>query len=75
MPISHEQLVALMAATSFAAGLNVYATVATLGLLARADPLRLPASLHIVESWPVIVICAVMFVVERRPALLVRRPS
>ncbi|MGZ4821799.1 MAG: DUF4126 domain-containing protein [Terriglobales bacterium] len=64
MPISHEQLVALIAAISFAAGLNVYATVATLGLLARADVLRLPASLHMVESWPVIVICAVMFVIE-----------
>jgi hypothetical protein len=61
---STDQLVALIAATSFAAGLNVYATIATLGLLARADVLRLPASLHMVESWPVIVICAVMFVIE-----------
>lgn len=62
--LSPDQLAALIAATSFAAGLNVYATVATLGLLARAQVLRLPPSLHLVETWPVIVICAVMFVVE-----------
>lgn len=64
MPLPPDQLVALIAATSFAAGLNVYATVATLGLLARAEVLRLPSSLHLVGSWPVIVICGIMFVVE-----------
>ncbi len=61
---SHDQIVALIATTSFAAGLNVYATVATLGLLARADVLALPQSLHLVQSWPVIIICGVMFVIE-----------
>lgn len=64
MTLSPDQLAALIAATSFAAGLNVYATVATLGLLARAQALSLPPSLHLVESWPVIAICGVMFVVE-----------
>jgi len=64
MTLSPDQLAALIAATSFAAGLNVYATVATLGLLARAQALSLPPSLHLVETWPVIAICAVMFVVE-----------
>jgi hypothetical protein len=64
MPLAPDQLIALIAATSFAAGLNVYATVATLGLLARAGVLTLPHSLHLVESWPVIVICAIMFVIE-----------
>jgi len=59
-----DQIVALIAATSFAAGLNVYATVATLGLLARAEVLPLPQSLHLVQSWPVIIICGVMFVIE-----------
>jgi hypothetical protein len=63
MPFS-PQLPALIAATSFAAGLNVYATVATLGLLARAQVLTLPPSLHAVETWPVIAICGVMFVIE-----------
>ena len=64
MPLAPDQLAALIAATSFAAGLNVYATVATLGVLSRAGVLALPASLHLVESWPVIVVCAVMFVIE-----------
>ncbi len=64
MPLPADQLGSLIAATSFAAGLNVYATVATLGLLSRADVLKLPPSLHVVQTWPVIVICAVMFVIE-----------
>jgi hypothetical protein len=64
MSLALDQLVALIAAASFAAGLNVYATVATLGILARAEVLTLPPSLHLVESWPVIVVCAVMFVIE-----------
>ncbi|PYX75510.1 MAG: DUF4126 domain-containing protein, partial [Acidobacteria bacterium] len=33
--VSANELLALLVATSFAAGLNLYATVATLGLLAR----------------------------------------
>ncbi len=64
MTFPPDQLAALIAATSFAAGLNVYATVATLGLLARAQVLTLPPSLHLVESWPVIAICAILFVIE-----------
>lgn len=41
MKLPGEELVALLVAVSFAAGLNVYATVATLGLLARAGVLAL----------------------------------
>src|ERR1051326_4894004 len=59
---SPEQLAAIIAATSFAAGLNVYATVGTLGILSRVHVVR-PA-LHIVQSWPVIVIALAMFVIE-----------
>lgn len=61
---SPQQLAALIAATSFAAGLNVYATVGTLGLLARANVVQLPPSLHLVETWPVIGISIVLFVIE-----------
>jgi hypothetical protein len=59
-----NELVALLVATSFAAGLNVYATVATLGLLARFDLLPVPDSLHLLESWWIIAASLVMFVIE-----------
>jgi Domain of unknown function (DUF4126) len=64
MSIPVDQLSAILIATSFAAGLNVYATVATLGLLARTDLVALPPALHVVSSWYVIGICAVMFGIE-----------
>jgi hypothetical protein len=56
--------VALFLATSFAAGLNVYATVATVGLLARAGALPLPPALSPLCSWYVIAAGGVMFVIE-----------
>lgn len=59
-----NELVAMLVATSFAAGLNVYATVATLGLLARFDLLPLPGSLHILENWWIIAASVVLFVIE-----------
>jgi hypothetical protein len=57
-------LVAFLIATSFAAGLNVYATVATLGLLAKAGWLPLPASLDVLTNWYVIAASGVLFLVE-----------
>lgn len=59
----HEVTAALIA-VSFAAGLNVYATLATLGLLAHAGLLALPAPLHILENWWIIAASAVLFLVE-----------
>lgn len=61
---SPDQIAGLIAAISFAAGLNVYATVATLGLLSRAEVVSLPPGLHVVQTWPVIVIALAMFVIE-----------
>jgi len=55
---------AILAAICFAAGLNVYATVASLGLLARAGAIVLPPSLHPLESWWIIGASAVLFLVE-----------
>jgi hypothetical protein len=63
-PLPPQELVALIVAVSFAAGLNVYATVATLGLLARANVLVLPASLHSIASWWVIGASAALFAIE-----------
>jgi hypothetical protein len=62
--IPASELVALLIATSFAAGLNVYATVATLGLLAHAGVLPLPPALQLLSSWYVIAVSGAMFVVE-----------
>lgn len=64
MRFAPDDLVALLIATSFAAGLNVYATVATLGLLGQAGWLALPPPLHILTSWYVIAASAVLFLVE-----------
>lgn len=61
---SSSQIIALLAGASFAAGLNVYATLATLGLLARSGAVQLPPTLHLVESWPVIIVAIAMFVIE-----------
>jgi hypothetical protein len=44
--------------------LNVYATVATLGLLAHAGVLDLPSGLHLLASWWVIGASAALFAVE-----------
>lgn len=64
MKLPGEELVALLVAVSFAAGLNVYATVATLGLLAHAGWLPLPASLQLLSSWYVIAGSGALFAVE-----------
>jgi Domain of unknown function (DUF4126) len=62
--IPPSELVALLIATSFAAGLNVYATLLTLGLLAHAGLLPLPPALQLVSNWYVIAASGVMFVIE-----------
>jgi hypothetical protein len=62
--IPPSELVALLVAVSFAAGLNVYATVATLGLLARAGVLPLPPALELLTNLWVIAASGVMFVIE-----------
>ncbi len=64
LPFHGQELVALIVAVSFAAGLNVYATVATLGLLAHAGVLPLPEPLHLLASWWVIAASAALFAVE-----------
>lgn len=64
MKFGGTELVGLIVAVSFAAGLNVYATVATLGLLAHAGLLDLPAGLHLIASWWVIAASGVLFAIE-----------
>lgn len=58
------ELTALLVVICFSAGLNIYATVAMLGLLARAHFLTLPASLDVLVSWYVIGVCGALFAIE-----------
>ncbi|MBZ5534240.1 MAG: DUF4126 domain-containing protein [Acidobacteriia bacterium] len=62
--LSQQEILAIVVGASFAAGLNVYATVATLGLLSHAHLFQLPSALHPLSSWTVIVIAALLFVLE-----------
>ena len=64
LQIPPSQLFALLAAVGFAAGLNLYATVGVLGLLARFGHLPLPPGLHILQSWTVIGASTALFLVE-----------
>ena len=59
-----NELVALLVAISFATGLNVYATLATLGLLGRAGLLPLPSTLHLLSNWWIIAASGMLFVAE-----------
>jgi hypothetical protein len=61
---SPEQLAAFLVAVCFAAGLNVYGTVATLGLVARMGWVVLPGDLSMVQNHWVIGGCLVMFALE-----------
>jgi hypothetical protein len=64
MKLPVHDLLGFLIATSFAAGLNVYATIATLGILSRAGAITLPAPLHPLASWYIIGAAAVLFAIE-----------
>jgi hypothetical protein len=64
LQIPSSELFALLAAIGFAAGLNLYATLAVLGLLARFGHLPLPPGLHLLAGWPVIGASVALFGLE-----------
>ena len=64
LQIPAGELFSLLAAIGFAAGLNLYATVAALGLLARYGHLPLPPGLHLLAGWPVIAASLALFIIE-----------
>jgi hypothetical protein len=64
MDFSTNQIIAIVVGASFAAGLNVYATVATLGLLGHSGLLKLPPALDPLTSWYVIGAAGALFVIE-----------
>lgn len=64
MNFTPSSIAALIVAASFAAGLNVYATVATLGILARFDWVTLPPGLHALSNPWIIAVSSLLFAVE-----------
>jgi Domain of unknown function (DUF4126) len=64
MPFTPSTIAALVIAASFAAGLNVYATVMTLGLLAHVHWVVLPPGLETLSNWWIIGVSATLFSVE-----------
>jgi hypothetical protein len=64
LQIPPAELFSLLAAIGFAAGLNLYATVAVLGLLARFGHLPLPPGLQLLAGWPIIAASTTLFIIE-----------
>jgi hypothetical protein len=62
--IPPRELFALIAAVGFAAGLNLYATIAVLGLLAHFSQVPLPHGLQLLDSWPIIAASVTLFALE-----------
>jgi len=58
------ELTGLAAGASFASGLNLYATVAVLGLLHRYEFVTLPASLEVLANPVVLVVASALYLVE-----------
>jgi hypothetical protein len=64
LQIPPAELFSLLVAIGFAAGLNTYATVAVLGLLAHFAHLPLPPGLQLLAGWPVIIASLALFGIE-----------
>ena len=56
--------IAIAMGASWVSGINLYASVATLGLLGRFAGLELPGELQVVTSWWVIGVAVVLYVIE-----------
>ncbi len=64
MNFSPANITALVVAASFAGGLNIYATVLTLGILARTQWVALPPGLDSLGNTWILVVCGIMFAME-----------
>jgi hypothetical protein len=64
MSFNPANITALVVAASFAAGLNIYATVLTLGIFARTQWVALPPGLDSLGHTWVLVVCGIMFAME-----------
>ena len=56
--------IAIAMGASWVSGINLYASVATLGLLGRFADLQLPGELQVLTSWWIIGVATVLYVVE-----------
>lgn len=56
--------IAIAMGASWVSGINLYAAVATLGLLGRFSHLQLPGELEVLTSWWVIGVAVALYVVE-----------
>ena len=56
--------IAIAMGASWVSGINLYAAVATLGLLGRFAQLQLPGELEVLTSWWVIGVALVLYVIE-----------
>ena len=57
-------IISIAMGSAWVSGLNLYACVATLGLLSRFTHLELPGELHALTSWWVIGVAVALYVVE-----------
>src|SRR6266446_6148918 len=64
MSFTAGNITALVVAASFAAGLNIYATVLTLGILARTHVVQLPPGLDPLGHTWVLIACTILFTIE-----------
>ena len=55
---------AIAMGAGWVSGINLYATVATLGLLGRFANLRLPGELDVLTSWWIIGLAVVLYIIE-----------
>jgi hypothetical protein len=62
--MSFIETLAIGMGASWVSGINLYAAVATLGLLGRFADLKLPGDLDVVTNWWVIGVALVLFVIE-----------
>lgn len=58
------QIVGLALGSAWTSGINLYATVAVLGLLERYQWVHLPGSLHTLDSWLIIGVAIFLYCVE-----------
>jgi hypothetical protein len=58
------QILSLALGSAWTSGINLYATVAVLGLLQHFGLARLPGGLHVLDNWLIIGIAAFLYIVE-----------